>query len=111
MNKSDDFLKEMGKRILNARKSQNLSQEKLAELTGLSPQTISTAELGIKALRPENLLAISQALNLTTDYILTGQITDSSFAPLCEKLKNLSSKQINSILRIIDIYLDVDTEK
>lgn len=50
------FLKEMGNRILIKRKQLNLSQEQLAEKAGISSQVISSAERGVKAVRPENLL-------------------------------------------------------
>ena len=44
----DDLLKEMGKRIHDRRKQLHMTQERLAELAGITPQTVSTAELGAK---------------------------------------------------------------
>ena len=52
MNKPNTVLVEMGKRITERRKFQGLSQEELAEKADLIPQTISTAERGVKAIRP-----------------------------------------------------------
>ena len=62
MANSNEFLKEMGNRILIKRKQLNLSQDKLAEKAGISSQVVSSAERGAKAVRPENLLKISMAL-------------------------------------------------
>ena len=45
----DNLLKDMGKRIFDRRKQLNMTQETLAELAHVTPQTISTAELGQKA--------------------------------------------------------------
>ena len=39
-----------------------MTQEALAERAGMTSQTISTAELGKKALRPENIVKLSRAL-------------------------------------------------
>jgi len=72
MNDYSSFHEKMGKRIAQKRKELDLPQEELAERADISPQAMSTAERGIKALRPENLLKISKALNVSTDYLLTG---------------------------------------
>lgn len=52
----ENLLKDMGKRIFDRRKQLNMTQETLAELAHVTPQTISTAELGQKAMRPETIL-------------------------------------------------------
>lgn len=44
----ENLLKDMGKRIFDRRKQLNMTQETLAELAHVTPQTISTAELGQK---------------------------------------------------------------
>ena len=51
-----ELLKEMGQRILERRKQLNMTQETLANLTHLTSQTISYAEMGQKAMRPETML-------------------------------------------------------
>ena len=45
-----ELLKEMGQRILERRKQLNMTQETLANLTHLTSQTISYAEMGQKAI-------------------------------------------------------------
>lgn len=67
------FLRQMGTRILARRKEFNWTQEQLAEKAGVTTQTISSAERGSKALRPENIANVSAALNCTTDYLLLGK--------------------------------------
>lgn len=52
----NELLAGIGQRISSARKSKKMTQEALAELADVSYQTISSAELGKKALRPENIL-------------------------------------------------------
>lgn len=70
----DDLLQQIGKRILTRRKQLRLTQEELAELAGITPQTVSSAELGKKALRPENIIRICSALKISTDYLLLGKV-------------------------------------
>lgn len=105
--KNPDFLIDMGKRISERRKSLNLSQEKLAEQADVSPQLLSTAERGTKAVRPENLLKLSVALGVSTDYLLTGNIIDKDLSLISQKLESASADQIRTIERILDysIYL------
>ena len=71
-----ELLKEMGQRILDRRKQLKLTQEALAKMAHVTPQTVSTAELGTKAMRPETMLKICDALDISTDYLLRGQVME-----------------------------------
>lgn len=51
-----EILADIGKRLASARKRKGYTQERLAELTGLSIKMISAAENGHKAMRPENII-------------------------------------------------------
>ena len=55
----DDLLKAMGKRIHDRRKQLHMTQEKLSELANITPQTVSTAELGLKLSSGSAPLSIS----------------------------------------------------
>lgn len=101
------ILSDMGKRIASRRKSLRLSQEELAELADVSPQLLSTAERGTKAIRPENLLKLSTALGVSTDYLLTGEIIDKDLLLITKKLENFSEDQLRAFEQILDstIYL------
>lgn len=105
MNSPDIFFIEMGKRITACRKRLNISQETLAEQTGLSVQAISTAERGTKALRPDNLLKISRTLGVSADYLLSGETTEDNlqFSAVARKLKLLSEEQVQAVLTLIDV--------
>lgn len=99
------FLIDMGKRIAKRRKSLRLSQEELAEMADVSPQLLSTAERGTKAMRPENLLKLSTALGVSTDYLLTGDIIDKDLSLISKKLENIPEDQLRTIERILDYSL------
>lgn len=99
---STHIIIDMGKRIASRRKSLRLSQEELAELADVSPQLLSTAERGTKAMRPENLLKLSVALGVSTDYLLTGEIIDKDISLITKKLENFSVEQIRTIEQLLD---------
>lgn len=84
------------------RKRLGWTQEELAEKADLTPQFVSYAESGKRAMRPENLLKLSKALNVSADYLLTGEIIDKDLLILSDKIKQLSPSQIRIIENIVD---------
>jgi len=90
---SEQLLKDMGERISERRKQMRLTQDELAEKMDVTPQMISTAELGKKAIRPENLLKLCNALEVSADYILAGFIGEKDVALIAQKLALLSPEQ------------------
>ena len=102
----EHLLTDMGLRIQELRKQMNLTQEALAERAGMTSQTISTAELGKKALRPENIVKLSRALGVSTDYLLTGCRNTRDYANIDGKLKEVSPQEYDRIMRMIDIMLE-----
>lgn len=102
MQEQDICLIEIGKRIIERRKKLGLTQETLAEKGDMTPQFISYAESGKRAMRPENLLKISTALEVSADYLLTGDIVDKDLLLLSDKLRKLTPSQIRIIENIID---------
>ena len=102
MSDNELCLQEIGKRIIERRKKLGLTQEALAEKGDVTPQFVSYAESGKRAMRPENLLKISSALNVSADYLLTGDIIDKDLLLLSDKLQKLSPAQIRIIESVID---------
>ena len=102
----EHLLTEMGLRIQELRKQMDLTQEALAERAGMTSQTISTAELGKKALRPGNIIKLSRALGVSTDYLLTGYRNARDYTIIDGKLKEVSPQEYDRIMRMIDIMLE-----
>lgn len=98
----DIFLQDIGNRITELRKRLGWTQEELAEKADLTPQFVSYAESGKRAMRPENLLKLSKALNVSADYLLTGEIIDKDLLILSDKIKQLAPSQIRIIENIVD---------
>ena len=102
MSDNENLIKEMGMRITERRKKLGLTQEALAEKADLTTQFVSYAESGKRAMRPENLMKISQALEVSADYILTGEIIDKDILLLSEKLSSLPADKFRIVESIID---------
>ena len=97
-----DILCKMGIRIYNRRKSLKLTQEKLAEMIDVSTQMISNLELGKKAIRPENLIKLCAALNISADYILTGKTYDGKIGGIYDKLNDLTPEEFKMISDLVE---------
>ena len=95
-------LEDVGNRIMERRKKLGLTQERLAELSDVTTQFVSYAESGKRAMRPENLLKLSSALNVSVDYLLTGDIIDKDMLLLSDKIKKLAPSQVRTVEAIID---------
>lgn len=95
-------LEDVGKRIMNRRKKMGLTQEALAEQSDVTPQFVSYAESGKRAMRPENLIKISNALGVSVDYLLSGDIIDKDILLLSAKLEKLSPSEVRIVESIVD---------
>lgn len=88
-----ELLREIGTRIYIRRKERRLTQEQLAEKINVSVQMISNLESGKKAVRPENLVKLCNALDISADYILFGRIGKDMSDGLFETLQKLSESE------------------
>ena len=98
--------KELGLRIKQIRQESGLTQERLAELVGCNTSHISNIENSHTKVSLNVLLAISNVLDTSIDYLLANQYTNTSSAVDKEILRQLSSfdiKQKEKILKIIRI--------
>ena len=98
----NEFLKTMGQRIMVRRKSLRMTQEELAEKLGVSTQMISNLELGKKAIRPDNLAKVCEVLELSADFVLTGNNTKSAVDAVAEKLLQLTAEELQMVSDMID---------
>ena len=101
----DDLLQQIGSRILSRRKQLRMTQEELAEKAGITPQTVSSAELGKKALRPENIIKLCGALKISADYLLFGTISSDDQSVLFSKVSQLSPAQYRHLEDIVNSFI------
>jgi transcriptional regulator with XRE-family HTH domain len=97
----NNLLFDLGNRIYERRKELNMTQKELAEAVELSIQSISSIELGKKAVRPENLVNICRALDVSADYLLFGERSEKQLEPVAEMLSRLGSDDLELLKTII----------
>ncbi len=98
-------LKDIGKRIHNRRKQLMLTQEQIAEKMNVSIQMVSNLERGNKAIRIDNLVNLSQILDISTDYILTGKATTEDNEGLTTRIAQLPTKDRKMIEMLVEYCL------
>lgn len=72
MTKSDSVLAALGQNVRKRRDEKQLTQEKLAEFSGLDPTYISGIERGLRNPGIRNVAKIAKALGLTTAELCKG---------------------------------------
>ena len=82
-----------------------LTQEQLADKMDVSIQMVSNLERGNKSIRIENLIKLSEILNISTDYILTGKETTEDMQVLTEQMASLSQKERKMMKLLMDFCL------
>jgi transcriptional regulator with XRE-family HTH domain len=65
--------RQMGQRVVTLRQERSLSQAELADLLGVPRQRLGKWECGSHAPPPEDLVALSRVLGVSTDEILIGR--------------------------------------
>ncbi len=98
----EKLLSEIGKRINARRKELNITQEKLAEKMDVSIQMISNLEQGKKAIRPENLVKLCNALDVSADHILRGVHSDAEISEISIKYAKLTPENQKLVEMLID---------
>lgn len=104
---NEEVLRGIGERILLRRRQLRMTQEELADRMDVSTQMISYAESGRKAIRPENLIKLCAALDVSADYILTGRVSSLEYDRIAQKLSRLSSAELSCVEEIIDHCIEL----
>ncbi len=99
---TSEQLKEIGARISERRKMLNYTQEQIAEKMDVSIQMVSNLERGNKAIKIENLIKISDILDVSTDYILTGKHTVKDLHSIVDRVYKLSDRDYKMIDMLIE---------
>ena len=98
----------IGKKFQEYRLKNNLTQNQVAELTGLEPRHISQIERGFSKGSIDTLLKLCNAYKITPDIILYDLLDDDikkSITIYNENFKKLTIRDKYTILYLIDYYL------
>jgi transcriptional regulator with XRE-family HTH domain len=99
----------LGKRIKQARENRKLTQEKLAEIIGVSTVYVSHLEIGSKLPSLETLVKISNSLDISVDYLLSNDVNTAKEyleSDLAKLVKDCSSNDMNLIITIVKAIVE-----
>ena len=98
----------IGSRLREARNMVKLTQEQLAEKVGIGTTYISDIERGAKFPSLSLFIQIVDALGVSSDYILRGEIEAGKicvYDDITKKLDGLAPKQRLAVAELIDTYI------
>ena len=98
----------IGKSFQDYRLKNNLTQNNVAEITGLEPRHISQIERGLTKGSIDTLIKLCNAYTITPDVILfdiLSEDTNNKVHMYDEKFKKLSKRDKETILHLMDYFL------
>lgn len=101
----------IGMRLKEARLAQHLTQERVAELIGITTGHYGRAERGEVGLGYENLYRVKQAMGIDLNYLFTGQsdMDDAVFLEYQALLRHVKAdkrEDIDMILKALQNIMD-----
>ena len=106
--KKTNINKHIGNKFQEYRLKNKLTQNQVAELTGLEPRHISQIERGLSKGSIDTLLKLCNAYQITPDIILYDLLDENlknNVTIYEENFKKLSQRDKESILHFIDCFL------
>jgi transcriptional regulator with XRE-family HTH domain len=94
----------IGSRIREIRKGKRMTQEKLAELSGVEPSNISHIERAATKLSLPTLVSIANALEVTLDELVYDNLNKSSHVSaklIDDLLSDCSDEELKAIAEVI----------
>lgn len=104
--------KRIGKRVKQCREQLGLSQEELAEKTGLTANYISTIERGMSFPRCEKLIILLNGLEVSADAIFCDVLEHSAgyqASALSDRLAALPPQAQKRILQMVELMIQQET--
>ena len=105
-----NITKHIGNKFQEYRLKNNLTQNQVAEITGLEPRHISQIERGLSKGSIDTLLKLCNAYKITPDIILYDLLDEDlkkDVSIYAENFKKLNQKDKKSILHFIDYFLSI----
>lgn len=110
MREKKEINMEVGRRVRRARESAGLTQERFAELVGISPQNVSCVERGLAGVSLTVLRRMCQILSVPSDTLLMGgDLGDNEVESIAVRLRQLPPEQFRVVREVIDRVLELTT--
>ena len=98
---------EVGSRIREAREAAGLTQERFAELIGISPQNVSCVERGLAGVSLTVLRRMCEILHVSSDSLLMGEAAGNSADAIAHRLEQLPPEQFRVVQEVINGVLEL----
>ena len=98
---------EVGCRVRQAREAAGLTQERFAELIGVSPQNVSCVERGLAGVSLTVLRRMCQILHVSSDFLLLGEGADNDAEALARRLGQLPPEQFRVVREVLNSVLEL----
>ena len=98
---------EVGRRVREAREAAGLTQERFAELIGISPQNISCVERGLAGVSLTVLRRMCEILHVSSDALLMGKPVGNDVEILARRLEQLPPEQFRVVRDVINSVLEL----
>ena len=98
---------QVGHQIRKAREAAGLTQERFAELIGISPQNVSCVERGLAGVSLTVLRRMCEILRVFSDLVLMGHLGDNDVETLAARLRQLPPEQFRVVQEILNRVLEL----
>ncbi len=96
----------IGERVKEKREQSGYTQEKLADLIGVSTQYLSTLERGIVGTSIPTMIRICDVLQVSCDYIMMGREDKNDISDVLKRLEYLTPGQMSVVEHGINVLLE-----
>ena len=98
---------DMGVRILNLRVEKDYTRDELADKASISSKFLYEIELGKKGCSAEILRRVASALDISSDYLLTGDVYNKVPISVTKMLECFNAEQIDIFCDVLKNVLEI----
>ena len=98
---------QVGRQIRKAREGAGLTQERFAELIGISPQNVSCVERGLAGVSLTVLRRMCEILRVSSDTLLMGDLGNNDVDVIAGRLRQLPPEQFRVVQEVINRLLEL----
>ena len=99
--------KKIGIRVQECRKKQHMTVVYLSELANISPEFLRAIESGQRGMSLNTLADLATALQVSTDYLLFGSVTEEKYDVIVQVLQTCSEERIQEISYLVKQILEL----